>query len=88
MKKGRKALFSCLRFESHTPACPRQRYLSCIAITELLRHGVARNELAVQMVQLKAGEEQVVRFTNDEDTLTFFNARLEQVAEAVISRSR
>ncbi|WP_370920471.1 hypothetical protein [Halopseudomonas bauzanensis] len=40
------------------------------------------------MVQLKAGEEQMVRFTIDEDTLTFFNARLEQVAEAVISRSR
>ncbi|WP_285259500.1 fibronectin type III-like domain-contianing protein [Halopseudomonas bauzanensis] len=34
------------------------------------------------MVQLTAGEEQMVRFTIDEDTLTFFNARLEQVAEA------
>lgn len=35
-----------------------------------------------QTVELKAGEEQVVRFTIDEYTLTFFNARLELVAEA------
>ena len=35
-----------------------------------------------QSVELKAGEERVVRFTIDEDILTFFNARLEQVAEA------
>ena len=35
-----------------------------------------------QKVELKAGEEQVVRFTVDEDMLKFFNARLDHVAEA------
>lgn len=35
-----------------------------------------------QKVELKAGEERVVRFKVDEDMLKFFNARLEHVAEA------